>query len=63
MRVFSLAIDFLVKDVLTSAGERITGSIEPEDFHWVLTVPAIWTDSAKQFMREAALQVRKYRSV
>ncbi|XP_033743555.1 heat shock 70 kDa protein 12A-like [Pecten maximus] len=24
--------------------------------HWVLTVPAIWNDSAKQFMREAARQ-------
>jgi hypothetical protein len=25
--------------------------------HWVLTVPAIWKDNAKQFMREAAQQV------
>ena len=28
-----------------------------EDFQWVLTVPAIWTAAAKQFMREAAYQV------
>jgi hypothetical protein len=27
------------------------------DIHWVLTVPAIWKDNAKQFMREAAQQV------
>ena len=30
-----------------------------EDIQWVLTVPAIWTAAAKQFMREAAYQVTK----
>ena len=24
---------------------------------WVITIPAIWNDKAKQFMREAALEV------
>lgn len=28
-----------------------------KDFQWVLTVPAIWTAAAKQFMREAAYKV------
>lgn len=28
-----------------------------DDILWVLTVPAIWTDQAKQFMRDAAIQV------
>ena len=27
------------------------------DIQWVLTVPAIWTPRAKQFMREAAYEV------
>ncbi|XP_056006367.1 heat shock 70 kDa protein 12A-like [Ostrea edulis] len=27
-----------------------------DDILWVLTVPAIWSDEAKQFMREAAIQ-------
>lgn len=27
------------------------------DILWVLTVPAIWSDQAKQFMRDAAIQV------
>ena len=27
------------------------------DFHWVITVPASWTPSGKQMMREAAYQV------
>lgn len=26
-----------------------------EDIQWVLTVPAIWTDGAKQIMRQGAL--------
>lgn len=29
-----------------------------ENISWVITVPAIWTDSAKQFMREAAEKVK-----
>ena len=28
-----------------------------EDIRWVVTVPAIWRQEAKQFMREAAYQV------
>jgi len=28
-----------------------------DDVRWVITVPAIWKQSAKQFMREAAYQV------
>jgi len=31
--------------------------IKPTEIGWVLTVPAIWSDAAKQFMREAAVQV------
>jgi len=30
------------------------------DYHWVLTVPAIWEDAAKQFMREAAEKVGSF---
>jgi hypothetical protein len=28
--------------------------IEPKDIRWVLTVPAIWSEAAKQFMRKSA---------
>lgn len=31
--------------------------LEDWDIRWVLTVPAIWTAPAKQFMREAAQKV------
>lgn len=35
-------------------------SISNSDILWVLTVPAIWSDSAKQFMRLAAVQVNVF---
>ena len=34
-------------------------SYSASDIQWVLTVPAIWTPAAKQFMREAAYKVGK----
>ena len=33
------------------------------DIQWVLTVPAIWKPAAKQFMREAAYEVRYYSEI
>ena len=38
--------------------DRIAGGISLTDVHWVLTVPAIWTEAAKQFMVEALVKVR-----
>ncbi|CAG2206695.1 unnamed protein product [Mytilus edulis] len=35
-------------------GKKGQSVIRPSDINWVLTVPAIWSDAAKQFMREAA---------
>lgn len=56
--VFSLAIRYLKDDLIKISENRIAGGgIENSDIHWVLTVPAIWNDAAKQFMREAAQQV------
>ena len=31
--------------------------VRPENIRWVLTVPALWTDAGKQFMRDAAEEV------
>jgi hypothetical protein len=33
--------------------------VNPDDVKWIITVPAIWSDAAKQFMREAAEQVSR----
>ena len=32
-------------------------SLKDKDVNYVLTVPAIWNDMAKRFMREAAVEV------
>ncbi|XP_060558649.1 heat shock 70 kDa protein 12B-like [Ruditapes philippinarum] len=54
--VFSLAIEFLKKDLLKECHKQLADDLSEDDIKWVLTVPAIWNDGAKQFMREAAEQ-------
>ncbi|XP_013402235.1 heat shock 70 kDa protein 12A [Lingula anatina] len=50
MEVFSLAIRHLREHFFA----RQHNSVSDHDVRWVITVPSIWRDSAKQFMREAA---------
>ena len=57
MKVFSESIQYL-KDHFVGKIESL--KLVETDIHWVLTVPAIWKDNAKQFMREAAQQVFFY---
>lgn len=55
--VFSLSIRHLKIDVDKMLENRFGGTfLKPSEIIWVLTVPAIWNDAAKQFMREAAIQ-------
>eukprot|EP00477_Mikrocytos_mackini_P003345 GAHX01004243.1.p1 GENE.GAHX01004243.1~~GAHX01004243.1.p1 ORF type:complete len:607 (-),score=102.75 GAHX01004243.1:180-2000(-) len=51
--IFSHAIKYLKDHMINEHKNRGT-FIEDSDIHWVLTVPAIWDDPAKQFMRRAA---------
>lgn len=56
-RVFSLAIQYLKDDLISTCLDRLKKSnmtLDDIELQWVLTVPAIWNDAAKQFMREAA---------
>lgn len=54
--VFAESIRFLKDHFLTS--NQVSGfNFENKDVHYVLTIPAIWEDRAKQFMRKAAEQV------
>lgn len=58
LKIFAFIIQGLRKDFTTRLAEQITlgeGAVD-EDIHWVITVPAIWDEKAKQFMREAARQ-------
>ena len=56
--VFSLSIKYLADKAVEIIRER-TGdnSYTANEIQWVITVPAIWTPAAKQFMREAAYKV------
>uniref|UniRef100_A0A4W6D9U8 Heat shock protein family A (Hsp70) member 12A.2 n=1 Tax=Lates calcarifer TaxID=8187 RepID=A0A4W6D9U8_LATCA len=57
LKVFTEALRYLKEDALETIAANTEGrKFIASDFTWVLTVPAIWDPSAKQFMREAATQ-------
>ncbi|KAK3587875.1 hypothetical protein CHS0354_019764 [Potamilus streckersoni] len=53
IHVFAESIRYL-KDQLEEAMQVKGITVNMKDILWVVTVPAIWSDSAKQLMREAA---------
>lgn len=55
LKVFCESIRYLKDHLFESIKGKVIG-IHKSDLHYVITVPAIWDDSAKQFMREAACQ-------
>lgn len=57
--VFAACIEYLKNATFTRAKEQIP-SLEEEEIHWVLTVPAIWTEAARQFMIDAAEKVHMH---
>ncbi|VDI39861.1 Hypothetical predicted protein [Mytilus galloprovincialis] len=57
MDVFSLSIQALKDHLMKTLVNRGT-TMTVKDIRWVLTVPAIWTDAAKQFMRKSAEKVK-----
>lgn len=54
--VFALSIKALVNHLMDALDIQGTGVIST-DIKWVLTVPAIWTDNSKHFMRRSAEKV------
>lgn len=54
--VFSLSIHALVSHLMGILETQGTG-LEMDEINWVLTVPAIWSDTAKSFMRKSAEEV------
>ncbi|XP_035678978.1 heat shock 70 kDa protein 12A-like [Branchiostoma floridae] len=55
MDVFSHALRYLKQHMMGEIAKvSQTTHIGDEDIRWVITVPAIWNDAAKQFMRETA---------
>ena len=57
MTVFSLTLRYFRDHALRELTDATGVKVLPEDIRWVITVPAIWRQKAKQFMREAAYQV------
>jgi hypothetical protein len=57
--VFRHALRFFKDHALSEIGQScgLDGGLSEEDVRWVLTVPAIWRQPAKQLMREAAYEV------
>lgn len=54
--VFAAAIGALTHHMMEHV-ERQRINLQPNEIKWVLTVPAMWTDKAKEFMRECAEKV------
>ena len=54
--MFSISLKYIRDHLFKSLSDKFS-EIQKEDIHYVLTVPAIWDDNAKQFMREAAVKV------
>ena len=61
--MFAHSIKFIKDEALKVICQR-TGDEDynVNDIQWVLTVPAIWTPAAKQFMREAGYEVGSMQS-
>ena len=57
LTVFSESIRYIKQAAINSINKAQAVTIDESSIQWVLTVPAIWGESAKQFMRQAAYQV------
>jgi len=57
MTIFAMSIRFLKEHFWESVQRQKVG-LRETDVRYVITIPAIWDDNAKQFMREAAIEVR-----
>lgn len=55
IKIFSSGIAYLKKGLMEQLQKKVT-DVREDDVHWVLTVPAIWNESAKQLMRESAVE-------
>ena len=56
LKVIRETLKYLKEELVKHARDTVCG-LTDRDFLFVLTVPAIWSDSAKGFMRTSAEQV------
>ena len=57
LKVFAHALRFFKDHCLQELSDQSSTRIVNDDIRWVITVPAIWRQPAKQFMRQAAYEV------
>ena len=58
LKVFSSIFKFFRKFILDVMEKQGIKNLTVHEIIWVITVPVIWSNKAKQFMREAAVKVR-----
>ncbi|XP_037660229.1 heat shock 70 kDa protein 12A isoform X3 [Choloepus didactylus] len=54
--IFAYALQYFKEQALKELSDQAGSEFENSDVRWVITVPAIWKQPAKQFMRQAAYQ-------
>ncbi|XP_030578492.1 heat shock 70 kDa protein 12B isoform X2 [Archocentrus centrarchus] len=54
IEVFAHALRFFREHALKEVKDQSSSVLEGDEIRWVITVPAVWRQPAKQFMREAA---------
>lgn len=57
LEIFAYALQYFKEQALKELSDQAGSDFENSDVRWVITVPAIWKQPAKQFMREAAYQI------
>lgn len=55
MKVISESLKFIAAKALEKLSEQV-GKVVKTKIRWVLTVPALWSEEHKHFMRKAALE-------
>jgi molecular chaperone DnaK (HSP70) len=55
MKVISESLRFISEKGFQKLGEQV-GKVVKTKIRWVLTVPALWNEEHKQFMRKAAIE-------
>ncbi|XP_009869748.1 PREDICTED: heat shock 70 kDa protein 12A-like, partial [Apaloderma vittatum] len=54
LEIFAYALQFFKEQALKELSDQGGSDFENTEVRWVITVPAIWKQPAKQFMRQAA---------
>ena len=55
MRVISESLRYIAEKALEKLSEQV-GKVVSTKIRWVLTVPALWQEEHKHFMRKAAVE-------